>query len=78
MPDLKYWDVNNLYRGAMSQKLPVNDFKWVKDIFEFNKDFMKSYNDESYEGYFELGVQYPENLNNPHNISPFLLERIRI
>ena len=39
---------------------------------------MKSYNDESYEGYFELGVQYPENLNNPHNISPFLLERIRI
>ena len=39
---------------------------------------MKSYNDESYEGYFELDVQYPENLHNPHNISPFLLERIRI
>ena len=23
---LKYWDVNNLYRWAMTQKLPVNDF----------------------------------------------------
>ena len=26
---LKYWDVNNLYRWPMSQKLPVNDFQWV-------------------------------------------------
>ena len=23
---LKYWDVNNLYRWAMPQKLPVNKF----------------------------------------------------
>ena len=27
----------------MSQKLPVNDFKWVEDISEFNEDFIKSY-----------------------------------
>ena len=26
----KYWDVNNLSRWTMSQKLPVNDFKWVE------------------------------------------------
>ena len=24
---LKYWDINNLYGWAMSQKLPVNYFK---------------------------------------------------
>ena len=29
---LKYWDVNNFYRWAMSQKLPVNGFKCVENI----------------------------------------------
>ena len=45
----------------MSQKLPVNNFEWIKDTSQFNKDFMKSYNEESYEGYFlEVDVQYLE------------------
>ena len=26
LPYLKYWDVNNFYGWAMSQKPPVNDF----------------------------------------------------
>ena len=36
----------------MSQKLSVNDFKWVEETSEFNKDFKKSCNDESDEEYF--------------------------
>ena len=36
----------------MSQKLPVNRFKRVEDIPEFNEDFMKNYNEKSNEGYF--------------------------
>ena len=28
---LMYLDTNNLYRWAMSQKLPANGFKWVKN-----------------------------------------------
>ena len=29
---LQYWDANNLYRWAMSQKLPANNFEWIKDL----------------------------------------------
>ena len=38
---LKYWDVNNLYDWAMSQKLPVNNFEWIEETSQFNKDFIK-------------------------------------
>ena len=31
LSNLKYWDVNNLYHCTMSQKLPVNNFEWIKD-----------------------------------------------
>ena len=49
---LKYWDANNLYDWAMSQELPVNNFKWIEEAFQFNKDFIKNCNKESDEGYF--------------------------
>ena len=39
---LKYWDVNNLYGWAMSQKLPVNNFEWIEDTFQFNEDIIKN------------------------------------
>ena len=42
---LKYWDVNNLYGWAMSQKLPVN-------TFQLHEDFIKNYNQEIDEEYF--------------------------
>ena len=36
----------------MLQKLLVNSFEWIEDTFEFNEDFIKSYIEESGEGYF--------------------------
>ena len=46
----------------MSQKLPVNNFEWIKDNSQFNEDFIKNYNEESDEGYnfLEVDVQYIE------------------
>ena len=29
---LMFLDANNLYRWAISQKRPVNSFKWVEDL----------------------------------------------
>ena len=76
--DPKYWDVNNLYGWAMSQKLPVNKFEWIKDTSQFNEDFIKRFNEERDEGYFlEVNVQYPEKLLELHNDLPFLPERIK-
>ena len=34
---LKCWDVSNLYGWATSQKLPVNNFEWIKDTSQFMK-----------------------------------------
>ena len=36
LPYIQYWDVNNLYGWAMSKKLPVNNFEWIKDAFQFS------------------------------------------
>ena len=73
---LQYWDVNNLYGWAMSQKLPVNNFEWIKDTSQFNEDFIKSYNEES--DFLEIDVQYTETLHELHNDLPFLTERMKI
>ena len=52
----------------MLQKLPANKFEWIKDTSQLNEDFIKKYNEESYEGNFlETNVQYPENLHELHN-----------
>ena len=37
---------------VVSQKLPVNNFESIKDIYQFNEDFIKNYNEESDERYF--------------------------
>ena len=76
---IQYWDVNNLYGWAMLQKLPVNNFEWIKDTSQFNEDFIKNYNEESDEGYFlEVDVQHPKKLQQLHNDLPFLPERMKI
>ena len=41
---LEYLDANNLYGWAMSQKLPVGNFKWIEkyDISKFDEKFIKN------------------------------------
>ena len=63
----------------MLQKLPANNFKWIKDTSQFNDDFIKSCNEENNEGCFlEADVQYVEKLHKLHNDLPLLLGRMNI
>ena len=76
---IEYLDANNLYGWAMSQKLPVNGFKWVKNLSKFNEDFMKKYDENSNTGDFlESVIEYPKTLFNSHKELPFLPERKKV
>ena len=58
---IQYLDANNLYGQAMSQKLPVNDFKWVNN--EINEELIKNYDENRDKGYiFEVDVKYQKKI----------------
>ena len=76
---IQYLDANNLYGWAMSQKLPVNNFKWVEDVSRINEEFIKNYNENSSKGYIlEVDVKYPKKLHDLHSDLPFLPKRMKI
>ena len=79
-PYIQYLDANNLYGAAMSQKLPMNGFKWVNDISKIDKKFVKSYYKKNGDkGYIlEVDVDYPSKLHRLHSDMPFLPERMTI
>ena len=62
-----YIDANNLYGWGMSQKLPVNGFKWIKKLSKFYERFIKDYDENDNKGYFlEVRVEYQKKLFNLH------------
>ena len=77
---IQYLDANNLYRAAISEKLPINGFKWVNDISGINKKFVKSYDKKnSNKGYIlEVDVDYPSKLHKIHSDMPFLPDKMKI
>ena len=76
---IQYLDANNLYGWAMSQKLPVNGFKWIKNVTEIDEKFIKNYDEDSNKGYiFEIDVKYSRRLRDLHSDLPFLPKRMEI
>ena len=63
----------------MSQKLPVNNFKWIEGTSKINEDFIKNYYENSKKGYIlEVDIKYPKKLHDLHSDLPFLPRRIKI
>ena len=47
-----YWDANDLYGWAMSQKLPADNFKWKENISKFDENSDTGYT-------LEVDVEHP-------------------
>ena len=62
----------------MSQKLPSDNFKWIKKLSEFDERFVKNYDENNDEVLHEVDVEYPKNLFNLHSHLPFLPEKKKI
>ena len=61
----------------MSQKLPVNGFKWVNNAI--NEEFIKNYDENNDKGYIlEVDVKSPRKLHDLHSDLPFLPKRMKI
>ena len=72
-------DPSNLYGWAMSQTLPVNGFKWIKNTSKIHEEFIKNYDEDSDKGYIlEVDVKYPSKLHDLHSDLPFLPKRMNI
>ena len=62
---ITYLDMNNLYGWAMSEYLPYERFKWLKNVDGFD---MMSVSEKSPVGYFlEVDLEYPDELHELHN-----------
>ena len=56
--------------------LHLGGLNWFDEASQFNEYFIKSYNEFSDIGYFiEPDIQFPENLNSPHNELLILLQK---
>ena len=74
---IMYFDANNLYGRAMSEKLPTHGFKWLSSgEMEnlFNNQVVQIW--EKTPCILEVDLEYPENLHDLHNDYPFCPERV--
>ena len=77
-----YLDANNLYGWAMSEKLPLDDFKMIRiseDKQEKFKNEILNHPIDSEFGFFvEVDLDYPDELHDLHNDYPLAPERLTI
>ena len=73
---ISYLDMNNLYGWLMSEYLPYEGFKWLKNVDELD---VMSINEKSPIGYLlEVDLEYPDKLQELHNDYPLAPEKLAV
>ena len=68
--------MNNLYGWAMSEYLPHEGFKWLKNVDEFD---VMTISEKSLVGYsLEVDLKYPDELHELHNDYPLVPEKLAV
>ena len=68
--------MNNLYGWAMSEYLPYDGFKWLKNVDLFD---VMSISEKSLTGYFlKVDLEYPDELHELHNDYPLAPEKLAV
>ena len=66
----------------MIKKLPVGNFKWVKNISRIDEEFIKKYDDcaiaSAIEYFLKIDIEYPKELLDLHIYLLFLPEKMKI
>ena len=73
--------MNNLYGWAMNEYLPYGGFEWLENIDKFDIMSISECNsiDKSPIGYFfEVDLEYPEELHELHNDFPLAPEKLTV
>ena len=72
-----YLDANNLYGWAMSQHLPIGNFKWMTDK-EIDRVALGKYKEDSKRELLEVDLEYPQELHDLHFDYPLCPEKIKL
>ena len=76
--NILYFDANNLYGHATNQYLPINNFKWVKNINKIEKKLMRIKTSSSTGYILAVDLEYLEKLHDIHNDYPLATGKINI
>ena len=72
---LMYSEANNLYGCPMTEKLPVGNFKWIKNTSKIDEEFIKNYDNNNDIGYFlKVDIEYLKEVHDLHIDLPFLMD----
>jgi hypothetical protein len=75
---ITYLDVNNLYGHAMTQALPLGDFRFLSRD-EIDRLDIDSLSDDASQGYiFEVDLSYPKELHKLHSDFPVAPQRVKV